>query len=81
MLTGDMNAKCFFVFFGKGNNGKSVIMRLLEKITKKFYCQASEDVFVKQKHQAGQASPHFLHCWVNVLQCMQRVKAVMIWVI
>jgi P4 family phage/plasmid primase-like protien len=57
MLTGSTKARCFFVFYGVGKNGKSLIATLLDLILKNYYHQCSEDVF-KEKTNTGGATPH-----------------------
>lgn len=59
MLTGDVKARCYFVWYGNGSNGKSVVINLMKKILSNYYTMADKAVFVKPKTQtAGNASPH-----------------------
>lgn len=56
-LTGDTTARCFFVFYGIGKNGKTMLSKLMDLILNKFYHQCSEEVF-KEKTHVGGATPH-----------------------
>ena len=58
MLTGEVDARCFFVWYGVGSNGKSIIIDVMKKILKNFYVTADKNVFCKAESNAGQASPH-----------------------
>ena len=46
-LSGSMDARCFFIWYGDGSNGKSVIMRLMKEILKDFYHQCGKGIFMK----------------------------------
>lgn len=46
-LTGNMDARCFFIWYGDGSNGKSVIMKLLKCILRQSYHQCSKGIFMK----------------------------------
>ena len=46
-LTGETNAQSFFIFWGRGSNGKSLLLNLLDKILDKAYKPASKEIFVK----------------------------------
>lgn len=41
-LSGNTDARCFFVLYGKGSNGKSVIGRIMEAILLNYFVQCSE---------------------------------------
>ncbi len=56
MLTGNTNARCFFVFYGMGKNGKSKVLTILDKILGQYYLQCAPEVF-KAKNSVGGASP------------------------
>ena len=56
MLTGDTNARCFFVLYGMGKNGKSKVLTILDKILGQYYLQCAPEVF-KAKNTVGGASP------------------------
>jgi len=59
MLTGEVDARAFFIWYGNGSNGKSVIVNLLLKILDKFYVSADKSVFCKTDNKnSGAASPH-----------------------
>jgi phage/plasmid-associated DNA primase len=46
-LTGNMDARCFFIWYGDGSNGKSVIMKLLKCILGPLYHQCGKGIFMK----------------------------------
>lgn len=52
-LTGETNAQSFFIFWGRGSNGKSLLLNLLDKILDKAYKPASKEIFVKSNKSAG----------------------------
>jgi len=59
MLTGDVKARVYFVWYGNGSNGKSVVVNLMKKILSTYYTMADKAVFVKGKEvSGGGASPH-----------------------
>lgn len=59
MLTGEVDARAFFIWYGNGSNGKSVILNLMMKILDKFYVSADKSVFCKTDNKnSGAASPH-----------------------
>ena len=62
-LTGRTDARCFFIFYGVGSNGKSKVNDIMEKILSKFHVQCSDEVFQKTKTD-GKPSPH-LTCLLN----------------
>lgn len=47
MITGRTDARKFFILYGMGSNGKSVVARLVEKIISKFYKSCGSQVFQK----------------------------------
>jgi len=47
MLTGDVSARCFFVLYGDGSNGKSTIMNFMKLILMKYYHQCDKALFIK----------------------------------
>ena len=59
MLTGEVDARAFFIWYGNGSNGKTVIINLLQKILSNFYVAADKSVFCKTDNKSsGSASPH-----------------------
>jgi len=57
-LTGDMDGRCFFVFYGDGSNGKSVVLMLVNDILKHLYHQTAKGIFMKGgKERVEGASP------------------------
>ena len=59
-LTGETFLQVFFVWFGFGSNGKSLIAKLLELILCKQYCTCDESIFIKNKKSQGQATPELM---------------------
>ena len=58
LITGNMDARCFFIFYGDGSNGKTVIMNLLKTILKKLYHQTAKGIFMKGSQEKTEgASP------------------------
>lgn len=60
-LTADTSAQVFFIWYGFGSNGKSLLFKILESILGPQYCQVDKAIFVKAKKDAGQASPEIMH--------------------
>lgn len=58
-LTGEIE-KIIIIFFGKGNNGKSVIARILERILGKF-CQSLNDSVFAESQLGSSANAHTSH--------------------
>jgi phage/plasmid-associated DNA primase len=57
MMTGDTSAQVFFIWYGKGRNGKSVIANMMKAIlSEKFYHQCDKSIFIKTQKGQG-ASP------------------------
>lgn len=60
-LTGDVTGRAFFIWFGHGSNGKSVIFDLLNSIMEKYYLQCAKSIFIKTREtSAGGANPDML---------------------
>ncbi len=58
MLTGNMDGRCFFIWYGDRSNGKTVIMNLLKAILKSLYHQTSKGIFMKGSQEKVEgASP------------------------
>ena len=47
LLTGDMDARKFFIWYGDGSNGKSAMMRMIKTILGSLYHQTSKGIFMK----------------------------------
>lgn len=47
MITGHTSEQCFFIWWGNGSNGKSTLIRILNKILNVFYAPTSKEVFIK----------------------------------
>ena len=57
-LTGNMDARVFFIWYGDGSNAKSVIMRILKCILGPLYHQCSKGIFMKGSQEKTEgASP------------------------
>jgi putative DNA primase/helicase len=57
-LTGNMDARVFFIWYGDGSNGKSVIMKLLKNILGPMYHQCGKGIFMKTSEGCAEsASP------------------------
>lgn len=52
-ITGETDAQCFFIWWGKGSNGKSLLLNLLNKIMGKSYKPASKEIFIKSSKSSG----------------------------
>jgi putative DNA primase/helicase len=61
-LTGHTHERVFFIWWGKGANGKSRVSDLMKKILGAFYGMAPKDVFIQSaaQNRAGAASPHLV---------------------
>jgi phage/plasmid-associated DNA primase len=58
LVTGSMDARNFFIWYGDGSNGKTVVMNLLKTILKKLYHQTSKGIFIKGSRENTEgASP------------------------
>jgi P4 family phage/plasmid primase-like protien len=62
VITGEMRARCFFVWFGHGSNGKSVLAKMLRQILGEFYAVVSKDVVMANPRgrTAGAATPELV---------------------
>ena len=60
-LTADTKAQVFFIWYGYGSNGKSLLFKILECILGPQYCQVDKSVFVKGKKDKGAATPELMH--------------------
>lgn len=52
-MTGDTKAQSFFIFWGSGSNGKSLLLKLLDKLLDKAYKPASKKLFIASNKEAG----------------------------
>lgn len=60
-LTGNMDARKFFIWYGYGSNGKSKLFNSVEKILQCQYTQVHPSIFIKApKSSAGAASPEIM---------------------
>jgi len=54
MLSGDTSAQVFFIMYGGGENGKSLLCKLMGSILKQYYCQLSKSIIMKcNKNETG----------------------------
>jgi len=60
-ITAETFAQVFFIWYGFGSNGKSLLSKILELILCKQYCQCDENIFIKNKKQSGQATPELMN--------------------
>jgi P4 family phage/plasmid primase-like protien len=60
-ITAETFAQVFFIWYGFGSNGKSLLSKLLELILCKQYCQCDETIFIKNKKTSGQATPELMN--------------------
>ena len=74
-LTGDVpNGRTFYIFYGKGANGKSAVMDLMSEIMG-YYCRSisMNIIFERAKRGEGQASPEIVVLdYGNRSGCCQR---------
>jgi len=59
-LTGETCARSFFIWYGHGSNGKSLIFSLLNKIMGKLYHQCDKSIFIKSGRDSKGASPELV---------------------
>ncbi len=61
-LTGNNDARKFFVWYGFGSNGKSKVFKIMEKILGCQYTQLHKSIFMKSKNKSSSigASPEIM---------------------
>ena len=59
LLTGDMKARKFFIWYGFGSNGKSKVFKVIEKILGCQYTQLDKSILMKSKKSSG-ATPEIM---------------------
>jgi P4 family phage/plasmid primase-like protien len=61
-LTGRTSERVFFIWWGKGANGKSTLCNLMKRVLANYYVAASKDVFIKggTGQNRGSATPHLV---------------------
>lgn len=52
-ITGETSSQCFFIFYGAGSNGKSLLLKLLQKTLNKAYKTTSRKIFINSGRDAG----------------------------
>lgn len=60
-LTGEVGEQCFFIFYGSGSNGKSVISNLLQSILSEFYSACHSSIFTLSKNQDHEKNPYLIN--------------------
>lgn len=61
-LTGETKEKSLFIMYGgSGDNGKSKLLKILEKLLDKFYASVSKSVFIKSNEKDRHANAHTAH--------------------
>lgn len=60
-LSGSLDDRSIYILHGKGRNGKSALLEIIEEISKELVSSVSEDVFFKNKFKAmGRATPELI---------------------
>jgi len=52
-LSGNIDARCFFIWHGKGKNGKTMILNLMKAILENQYKQVMKQVFISSKNSSN----------------------------
>ena len=52
-ITGETFLQYFFIWYGSGRNGKSLLIKCIEKILSKFYVTCDKKIFVKSKCESA----------------------------
>lgn len=55
LLTGDTKEQCFFIFYGRGANGKSTFVNTLNEILKSYAVSIPNEVLMSNKNSNGNA--------------------------
>eukprot|EP01038_Epipyxis_sp_PR26KG_P014305 gene14305-19187_t len=66
-LTTNTEGRVFFIYYGFGSNGKTLISKILKEnyFRYKQYTQVDSSIFIKKKSNAGQATPELM----SLLNC------------
>jgi P4 family phage/plasmid primase-like protien len=59
-ITGETSARCFFIWYGHGSNGKSQVFHFVNLILGKQYHQCDKSIFIKVKNDSKGASPELV---------------------
>ena len=76
-LSGSLKARSFFIFFGNGKNGKSIIMLLMKAILNSSYKQIMKEVFIqtnKSSHVETMEVKGSRICVLNELNCDEKIN-------
>jgi putative DNA primase/helicase len=52
-ITGETSSQCFYLFYGAGSNGKSLLLKLLQRLLNSSYQTASKKIFINNGKDAG----------------------------
>jgi P4 family phage/plasmid primase-like protien len=52
-ISGETSSQCFYLFYGTGSNGKSLLLKLLQKILNTAYKTSSKKIFINSGKDAG----------------------------
>jgi putative DNA primase/helicase len=52
-ITGETSSQCFYLFYGIGSNGKSLLLKLLQRLLNSSYQTASKKIFINNGKDAG----------------------------
>ena len=52
-ITGETSSQCFYLFYGAGSNGKSLLLKLLQKTLNTAYKTSSKKIFINSGKDAG----------------------------
>ena len=76
-LSGSLKARSFFIFFGNGKNGKSIIMLLMKAVLNSSYKQIMKEVFIqtnKSSHVETMEVKGARMCVLNELNCDEKIN-------
>lgn len=59
-ITGEMDQRCFWIFWGEGANGKSALIEIIKTILRGYYVTVSEEAFLSGKKNNGGATPELV---------------------
>lgn len=52
-ISGETSSQCFYLFYGTGSNGKSLLLKLLQRLLNNSYQTASKKIFINDGKDAG----------------------------
>jgi len=59
-FTGEMDQRCFWILWGEGSNGKSVLIEIIKIILNQYFVTVSEEVFLAGKKKNSGACPELI---------------------